>query len=66
MVNRMIKYLEPIRETHYSIVNDTAQEIARLPNTEEIIAKINEIITWINIFERREIAHENFNQEGCI
>ena len=62
----MIKYLEPIRETHYSIVNDTAQEIARLPNTEEIIAKINEIITWINIFERRTVAHESFNQEGCI
>lgn len=62
----MIKYLEPIRETHYSIVNDTAQEIARLPNAEETMSKINEIVTWINNFERRIIAHENFNQEGCI
>ena len=62
----MIKYLEPIKEIHYSIINDTAQEIARLPNTEEIMSKINEIITWINIFERRMIAHESFNQEGCI
>ena len=62
----MIKYLEPIKEIHYSIINDTAQEIARLPNTEEIISKINEIITWINIFERRMVAHESFNQEGRI
>lgn len=35
----MIKYLEPIKEIHFSIINDTAQEIARLPNTEEIMAK---------------------------
>ena len=62
----MIKYLEPVKEIHYSIIDDTAQEIARPPNTEEIIAKINEIITCINNFERRMIAHESFNQEGCI
>ena len=62
----MIEYLEPIKEIHFSIIDDTAQEIARLPNTEEIISKINEIITCINNFERRMIAHESFNQEGRI
>lgn len=66
MVNQMIKYLELIKETHSSIINDTSQEIARLPNTEEIMSKINEIITCINNFERRMIAHESFNQEGRI
>lgn len=62
----MIKHLEYIKGTHYSLVNDITQEIARLPNAEEIMSKINEIVTWINNFERRVIAHESFNQEGCI
>lgn len=52
-VDKRIKKLEDIKETkitgtYYDEVTNIYEEIIRKPNKDEIIAKINEIIDYIN------------------